>query len=303
METKYWKAFELFDEPVNGRHIHLVKTYIGVPGEIELLINKHWNQQLIKKQAELKKSYIETEIREIEGDIKVLYEDGKSIMWPGPCVSLNNIKLVSKYVNLSVMQTSFPYIEASKDPEITKKFKEMGIPVPTPPLSICTYAITQDSHLVLTVRGLKTTVYPGRHYGAGGNIKTVDSNIVSHQKSELADEILVNPDEYNPDEFYFGDIVIDMESFPKKPDLVGWVSVNLDSIDIIERVYKRNPADRPNDASNVLFISSKDGELFDYLAKTDPRQFCPTAHAGLITYGKHHFGGKWAEQLLKTIKI
>ncbi len=302
MKTKYWKAFELFDKPVNGRDIQLVKSDIRVPVEIESLIDKHWEKQLKEKQAELKKACIETEIQELENGIKALYENGISIMWPGPCVSLNNIELVGKYVDLCVIQTSFPYIEASKDPEIIKQFKGRKLPVPKPPLAVCTYAVTQDEHLVLTVRGLKTTVYPGRYYGAGGNLETVNSDIISSQEEEIADEILVNKDEYNSDEFYFGDIVIDKEGFPKKPDLVGWLPVNLESIDIMERTHKRRQDERPNDASNVLFISSQENILFDYLAKTDPRQFCPSAHAGLIVYGKHHFGKKWAEDLLKRIQ-
>jgi len=302
METKYWKAFDLFNEPANGRHIQLVKTSIEIPGEIELMINEHWDKQLEEKQAELKRACIDTEIQEFDEGVRALYEEGKSIMWPGPCVSLNNIELVGKYTDLCVIQTSYPYIEASKDPEIIKKFKEKKIPVPTPPLAVCTYAVTKDEQLVLTVRGLKTTVYPGRYYGAGGNLKTIKSDIISNQENELQDEILVNTDEYSSDEFYFGDIVIDKEDFPKKPDLVGWLPVNLESIDIMERVHKREQNDRPNDASNVLFVSSRENVLFDYLAKTDPRQFCPAAHAGLIVYGKHHFGEEWAEELLKKIK-
>ncbi|MEK6822754.1 MAG: hypothetical protein AABY13_02905, partial [Nanoarchaeota archaeon] len=240
------------------------------------------------------------------GELAALHEGDKPKMWPGPAVTLRDVQPRNAGIDLLVSQTSFPAIDALKDKTFSELYETQGITKPRPALAICTYAITTDGMLALTVRGARTNMYPGRLYGQGGNPRSTNTNVVEHQKAENKDEILVQDNEYPVNGgrgFWFGGIVEDNEQLPRKTDLVGWCYLNIDSKTLKGRSYERPMEKRPNDAVGIVFAPAKEGPLLDYLTKTThPVQFCPPAHAGLVVYGLHKFGNEWAQNVIKKIE-
>lgn len=311
MKTSTWETLKIFDNPINGRAIKLVDSPLEMPGGVEEIIRKNWDKQLREKQGSLSSSNITTEILPYHQDnsenpLNALYEDDKPKMWPGPVVSLKEISIHDSGIDLHVGQTYFPFIAALKDEEVSKLYTDKGITKPRPALAICTYALTTDNHITLTVRSIKTNMYPGRAYGQGGNPLFTNTDIVYHQMEEMKEEILVCPKEYNLDSFMFAGIVVDREDLPDKPDLIGWIPVSLESEEILERVSQREMSQRPNDAIGVSFIPSSEGELFDTLShvlseRINKDLLCPPALGGLFLYGKFNFGDEWVRRLLKKI--
>ena len=305
MKTQTWKSLHIFDNPEPVSKIKLKDSPSEMPKGIEEIIRKNWDTQLKRKQFANKRT--NTEIRPYHLDnskqpLNASYEKNNPKMWPGPIISFKKIQMNDSGIELLVGQTSFPFIEGLKDKEISKLYDKQGIKKEYP-LSICTYALTQDDQLTLTVRGNKTNMYPGRLHGEGGNPPFTNTKIAQHQAEEMEDEILVQPSEYNSNELKFLGIILEMDEFPNTPDLVGWVPVNLEAEEIRERVSKRSLDKRPNDAIGVVFAPSKEGELFDYLVrKTHPIQYSPPAHGGLVLYGHHNFGNDWSKNLLEKLK-
>ncbi len=307
MRTQTWESLSVFDYPEYADNVRLRDSPLEMPVGIDEVIRQNWDKQLAQKQEQLLRTGINTKIRAYHLDtskksLNALYEEDKPVMWPGPVVSLKDTQTSDSGIDLIVGQTYFPFIAGLKDEEVSGLYERQGIVKPRPALAICTYALTQDGQLTLTVRGIRTSIYPGRLYGQGGNPLFTDTDVSKHQSDELRNEILVQPDEYDLNGLGFSGIIVDREQFPDKPDLVGWVPVNLEAGHIRERVYKRSPDKRPNDAIGVVFAPSTEGELFDYLLqRTHPVQFCPPAHGGLILYGHHNFGSDWSNELLKRL--
>ncbi|MBU0460289.1 MAG: hypothetical protein KKH52_03090 [Nanoarchaeota archaeon] len=308
MRTQTWESLHVFKNPESPDRIKFRDSPLEMPVGVDEVIRQNWDTQLKQKQEQLSKTKIDTEIKVYhldtsENPLNALYEGDKPKMWPGPVVSLKDVQTSDSGIELLVGQTYFPFIAGSKDEKISKLYNEQEIVKPRPALAICTYALTQDGQLTLTVRGSRTNMYPGRLYGQGGNPLFTNINISEHQADEMRDEILVQPNEYDSNELRFSGIVVDREQLADKPDLVGWVPVNIEAGCIKERVYKRNPDKRPNDAIGVVFAPSTEGELFDYiLQKTHPVQYCPPAHGGLVLYGHHNFGSEWSKDLLKKLE-
>jgi len=214
-------------------------------------------------------------------------------MWPGPVVSLKEVRQTgSGRIELLVGQTTFPFIAALSKENVSKLYTEQGIAKPRPAIAICTYALTNDGKLALTVRGQRTNMYPGRLYGQGGNPLTTNTSIVQHQIDESKDELNLPDFSVNrlSGKFRFTGVVIDNEALPGKPDLVGWVPVDLSSDDIRERVYQRALSERPNDAVGVVFAPSDADGLFDYLVNgTHTSQYCPPSTRWLSALWKNQF--------------
>lgn len=300
-----WGILHTFQEPVNGQNIQFKEVKISHPSGVENLIRTNWDTQLAAKQAQLAEQGISgLTVQPYQEDksltpLNALYEGGVAKMWPGPAITLVDIKENYPLVEFVVAQTYFPFIVALNDPEIRHLYISQGIEIPRPSLAICTFAETNDGKLTLTVRGQRTNMYPGRFYGQGGNplFPTVDP--VEHQITEMSDEILVTPKSYNPRDLEFGGIAEDKEMLPGKPDLVGWVKVNLGSEDIERNV--RNREKYPNDAVAVAFAPASDEALLEYMASVNPHDYCPPAYAGLILYGRMHFGQLWQQDLLKQL--
>lgn len=312
VKTDIWDVLHCFEVPLEAKRIELVDTPLKMPIGVDEAIRKSWNLQLVSKQEQLSKSGICTGIKPYHNDtsslpLNALYEGEKCKMWPGPVISLTSWQEMNEEDNnvfrLYVGQTSFPFIAGLKDPEISKLYGLQGIPKPRPALAVCTFASTLDKKLVLTLRGQKTPMYPGRMYGQGGNPLFTNVDITVHQKDENRDEILLNEEDYllGKGPSFLG-LIVDTEQLPDKPDIVGYYPVNIESESLLERIQQRPLDKRPNDAIGISFAPSEEGKLFDYLAKeTIPKQFCPPAHGGLVLYGSSMYGKKWAEDLLKKL--
>ncbi len=300
-----WGILHTFQGPVNGQNIQFKEANVNHPSGVENLIRTNWDTQLADKQAQLSKQGISgLTIQPYQEDksltpLNALYEAGVAKMWPGPAITLVSIKENYPMIELEVAQTYFPFIGALNDPEIKHLYINQGIEIPRPSLAICTFAETSNGKLTLTVRGQRTNMYPGRLYGQGGNPLFPTVNLVEHQIAEMSGEILVTPESYNPRKLEFGGITEDKEALPGKPDLVGWIEVNLDSEEIERRVEARDQ--HPNDAVAVVFAPTSDEALLRYIVSANPSDYCPPAYAGLILYGRMHFGELWQQDLLKQL--
>lgn len=300
-----WEIMHIFQTPVKGQNIQFREVKITHPAGVENLIRANWDQQLATKQAQLEEQGIQgLTIEPYQRDksstpLNALYEAGVAKMWPGPAITLVSIKENHPMIELEVAQTYFPFIAALNDPEIKSLYISQGIEIPRPSLAICTFTETSDGKLTLTVRGQRTNMYPGRFYGQGGNPLFPTVNPVEQQTDEMSDEILVTPVSYNPRRMEFGGLTEDRETLPGKPDLIGWVGVNLDSEEIERRVKDR--INHPNDAEAVAFAPASDEALLRYMVSANPSDYCPPAYAGLILYGRMHFGELWQQDLLKQL--
>lgn len=223
---KTWGILHTFQNPIKGQNILLREVTIKHPNGVEDLIRNNWDKQLTTKQTQLTEQGISgLTIQPYHGDksltpLNALYEAGIAKMWPGPAITLVSFKENYPMVELKVAQTYFPFIAALNNPQIRNLYISQSIEIPRPSLGICTFAETNDGRLTLTVRGQRTNMYPGRLYDQGGNPLFPTVNPVEHQIAEMSDEILVNPESYNPRKMEFGGITEDKEMLPGKPDLV-----------------------------------------------------------------------------------
>lgn len=301
-----WGILYTFQAPVNGQNIQFREVQIKHPVGLDGLVRSNWDQQLIAKQSQLAGQGITgLAIQPYQEDksatpFNALYEAGEVKMWPGPAITLVGINNDYRGVELDVAQTSFPFITALNDYKIKELYISQGIEIPRPALAICTFAQTKDGKLTLTVRGERTNMYPGRFYGQGGNPLFTTDNPVEHQVKEMVGETLITTESYDPRKLEFGGITVDREELPGKPDLVGWVRVNLHSEEIDRRVGERTK--HPNDAVAVAFVPASDEALLKYIVTANPNDYCPPAYAGLILYGRMHFGQLWEQDLLKQIQ-
>ncbi|MFH1590104.1 MAG: hypothetical protein ABIB43_06055 [archaeon] len=315
MKTKNWNQSEHFIPAKESKHITFKEVIMRIPEGVDEAIRLSWDEQLLSKQKELASQNIIQEIKPYHLDksnnpLNALYEKNQPKMWPGPVITLKYANESPVYssayyetnLELEVAQTFYPFIAGLKDKKISKLYEEQGIEKPNPALGICTFVITTDDQLVLTVRGARTNVYPGRLYGQGGNPKFTNTNIVNHQLDEMLDEIVLAPGHVDKNSFRFYGIAEDTEELIGKPDIVGTVSAFVDSEYVMKGVSARPMKNRPNDAIGIVFVPATEGELFDYLVKrSNVVQFCPPAHAGLLMYGDSKFGSTWSSKALKNI--
>ena len=307
MKTATWDTWKFFETPKRGGQVRFVNSRLEMPDGVDEAIRENWENQLDEKLAELKERGFSIEKKPYhldpsENPLNALYEGDKPKMWPGPVVSLKEVNENGETIDLVVGQTSFPFIHGMKDPKIKRLYDESGIPKPRPALGIVTFPVTADGYLLLTVRGPKTNLYPGRWYAPGGNASSPDMDPAMHQRYEMLEEIMVDDTMYDPNEFRFGGIDIDTEDLPGKPDLTGWVKVPLTRDDLRKIFNKRPLSERPNDVVDITFAPADEAGLFDYLVNTTSIfQFCPPTHGALVFYGRHRFGEEWADEVLKEI--
>lgn len=310
MEIRTWEVPHVFEPPLRGENIQMVGVELSKPSGLDERIRTSWDEQLLKKQGELTIAGISTEIRSYhldssENPLRALYEGDAPKMWPGPVVTLREVERDithgSNRVVLKVGQMFYPYIAALRDPEIMKLYESEGISIPTPALGICTPVLTADNKLALTVRGGRTSIYPGRIYSPGGQPLLTNTDVVEHQKDEIEEEILVKPNELT-EEFSFSGIVLDQEVLPNKPDLTGWVRAVLDAGDIRERMFRSDPNKRPTDVQGVVFAPASEEGLFRYITEyTHPVNFCPPTVGSLWLFGKAHYGDTWANDVIRKL--
>ena len=302
--SRPWTLAHVFREPVLGDRVALREVALELPPGVASLLRQHWRGQLEAKQAALAILGVPTRIAPYPSatTAEALYEGvdfDRPCLWPGPCLTLRRVAENDRGVELEVAALTYPFIAALGDERIAGLFTARGEHPPSPALAVCVFVVTADDLIVLSVRGPRTSVYPGRLYGLGGNPERADQGVVAAAVNEIADEAGIAPDELEGASFRFGGIVTDGAAFAGKPDLIGWVSARLDAADVSERVCARPEPERPGDAVAVVFAPSSEGELFDYLARrTDAAQFCPSALGGLVLYGFCHYGRPWAHELL-----
>lgn len=310
MEIRTWEVPHIFETPLKGEDIQMGGVELKKPQGLDERIRSSWTEQLLKKQVELSSTGISAEIRPYhldnsENPLGALYEGAEPKMWPGPVVTLREIErdltVGRSRLILKVGQMFYPFISALRDPEVRRLYEEEGIDIPTPALGICTPVLTADDKLVLTVRGIRTSIYPGRMHSPGGQPLLTDTNVVDHQKEEIKEEILVQPDEL-VEGFYFSGIVLDQEILPGKPDLTGWVRTALDAQDIRERMFKTDPNKRPTDVQGLVFAPASEEGLLEYMTDyTHPVNFCPPTVGSLWLFGRNQYGPDWANDVIKRL--
>ena len=70
--------------------------------------------------------------------------------------------------------------------------------------------------------------------------------------------------------------------YNKKPDLIGYVPINLSSKELME-IFEQS-LQKANDAGNIEFVPADGALLLNYLSKTPSSHFCPPCEAGLVLY-------------------
>ncbi len=290
-------SLAVFQQPIHHSLFAFEVIPLVLSEKVRVQLRNHWFIQLRQKQEQLLQLEINSEIREYDTGhpdaLLALYAGEKCLMWPGKCITLHGWRYAENSLKLTVSEITYPFIAALGDQEFQNNIADQDLRAIRPPLAICTFAITTDQMLVLTVRGNTTNVYPGRFYGQGGNPTSVEVNILQHQLEELHEEILLSPDEVIHDSLQFHGIVEDREAFPGKPDLIGTVNISLSAQELKRRFESRPPEQRPSDIANIHFIPLNKENLFHFLKnETQPKDFCPPAHGGLMLIGLFLFGNE-----------
>ncbi|MGB3074562.1 MAG: hypothetical protein WBB36_04545 [Chitinophagales bacterium] len=285
-----------FNKPLPVENISIVQQPLSFPATVITKLSDHWTQQLKDKQSALRNARIESVIglepENIANELlHTLFINGKPVMWPGNAVTLRDVKMEYEKVLMTVSEIPYPFIAALNNAAFKKNTGLHSLQL-RPPLAICTFVITSDNQLVLTVRGEKTYVYPGRFYGVGGNPANIQFNIVQHQLEEIADELLVQPEEVDATTFRFYGLVEDLELFPGKPDLAGIARIKLSSEELAERFETRPSSQRPPDVAALKMVPFNNSSLQNFLEHDNKlADFCPPAHGGLLLLKKMEFGG------------
>lgn len=284
-----------FKRPLSTAAILFSREPLSFSSSVWHQLVLHWEQQLKDKQSLLRVSGTMSEIKpftnSVNDSLNALYVSGKPVLWPGTAITLRDVKMVDDGVTMTVSDIAYPFISALNNVAFRKSLGIESVHQLRPPLAICTFALTTDSYLVLTVRGNTTNVYPGRLYGQGGNPVTTAVDIVQHQLEEMQDELLLEPEDIVTGTFQFFGIVEDAESFPGKPDLIGTVQIKLSSKELAERFETRTPENRPSDVAAIRLVPfTADGLQQLLFNETQPVDYCPPAHGGLLMLGRMEFG-------------
>lgn len=278
--TAHYNILFAFDRPASADQILIRTIPLSFTNEAMQLLASHWRLQLqAKQQALLAQDIPSTIVTQVGNALPSLMVNEKPVLWPGMAVTLRDLHRHNEQLVMTVSEIPYPFLAALKN----EPFKSLaGISTDLrPPLAICTFGITTDQMLVLTVRGQTTNVYPGRLYGQGGNPTTVVFDLVKHQLDEMKDELLLHPSAVDVAGFRFYGLVEDGESFPGKPDLIGTVPLQISSADLLGKFEKRPPADRPPDVASLVFVPYVKRTLQYFLNEKGTAAFCPPAFGGL----------------------
>ncbi|NQU99047.1 hypothetical protein HQ533_06320 [Candidatus Woesearchaeota archaeon] len=306
MKTDTWNIVQDFEMPIDGKNIKFVSYPTKKPLGLSKIIRTNWGKQLQDQFEKVNKPDEGWIIKPYHLDssknpLNAIYKGDKPDMWPGPVVTMVGYLQKNDSVKIMVDQSFYPYNRALNDDTIKDMYAEAGILLPRPALGIDTFVITTDGLLTLTVRG-DTNVYPNIYHNQGGDIELVTTKVVEYQIDEIAEEIMVSQDQYNPADFRFLGLTEDQLSFPRKPNLTGYIPINVSSQEVREQVNSRPLEERPNDSVDVAFAPANESGLYNYLTKeTMQTDFTPPCHAGLVLYGKHMHGEKWADAVVSEI--
>lgn len=280
-----------FDTPLTAEEIKILLHPLLLSQEDLTLLSENWMEQLNEKKRQLAIQGTGSVIKKYEPghtDDVALYVNDKPVMWPGACITLLQSSFLDSKLHLIVSKISYPFISALSNEEFRRKMSGSPLLHLRPPLAICTFAITSDYYVVLTVRGQHTNVYPGRFYGQGGNPSSAHVDLIDHQVEEMKDELFANENDIDMTSFRFLGLVEDAELFPRKPDLIGLVNLKVDKDTVKANFYKRDKKERPADAAELRFLSLNERPLFSFLKKEFREQdFCPPAFSGLYLVGKN----------------
>lgn len=279
-------ALAIFDPPLSAEGILFKKTTLNFSPADSQKLNEYWNQALILKQQELREKEIVATIenygRGQEQMLNALFVNGRAVMWPGNAVTLRGWNYDGEKLQMEISELSYAFTGALSNPGFRKAIGDRSLINLRPPFAICTFAITTDNYLVLTVRGMGTNVYPGRYYGQGGNPTSCDFDLAQHQLEETTDELNIADTDINLGSLQFSGIAEDREAFPGKPDLIGWVRLNIDAKTLQTKFEERPVSDRPPDAAGLHLVSLRGNSLTDFLQnEVTANEFCPPAWCGL----------------------
>lgn len=284
-----------FNKPLPAGALSLQHEPVSFSESATSRLKQHWQKQLLAKQAALYASGIASVIKPYHAadkdSLDALFADDKPVMWPGTAIALRNVSVDEGSIRLTVSEISYPFISALNDSAFRAKLYETGLSAIRPPLAICTFAITTDVFLVMTIRGITTNVYPGRLYGQGGNPAALPLKIIDHQLDELYEELLINREEVDETSFRFYGLVEDLEQFPGKPDLIGSVRLRLSSSEVQARFDTRPSGMRPPDVAGISMLPfNKDALRYSLLVATKATDYCPPAFGGLVLLMQQEFG-------------
>ncbi|MFI5136113.1 MAG: hypothetical protein ACHQD9_09695, partial [Chitinophagales bacterium] len=151
-------ALIIFPQPLFPSAISFEKFPLVFSEKVLQQVTDHWILQLKQKQHQLSEKGIPSEIKSYSAsgnfDLDALFVNEKPVMWPGRCVTLRDWRVEDKSVTLFVSELSYPFIAALSDKNFLNNFHDENLRSLRPPLAVCTFAITSDNFLVLTVRGI-----------------------------------------------------------------------------------------------------------------------------------------------------
>lgn len=121
-------------------------------------------RSVVEKQSALFSSGVYAEIMPYAAagnDIPdALFVDKKPVMWPGNAITLRDVRLKDGHVLITASEISYPFIGALRDAAFRSNLDATGLVNIRPPLAICTFAITTDHLLILTVRASQPMYIP-----------------------------------------------------------------------------------------------------------------------------------------------
>lgn len=280
------RILSLFKKPLTANAISFHHLPLTFSQKVLSELIDHWNLQLQKKKNTLRSKNISSEIKFYSlfnrNEINALYVNDKAVMYPGDTITLRDFIVNENEVQLVVSEILYPFITALSDKNFIAKIPASENKNLRPSLAVCTFAITADNFLVLTIRGEHTNVYPGRFYGQGGNPTNWNVDLLQHQLDEMKEELMLNKEEVQIESLRFCGLVEDLETFKGKPDLIGYVNIFLTSKELKIRFDARPKNERPADVADIFFIPFTKKSITNFLEhETKPSQFCPPAYGGL----------------------
>jgi hypothetical protein len=283
--SQSYSTLDVFDPPLSTKDISFIPTPLIFSPADSKRLREYWDIELKVKQTLLLEKRIDSVIKTYEGvpeKMNALYVNGQPVMWPGNAITLRNWSYAGNKLSMDVSELSYPFIGALSNPDFRDALSDQSFIALRPPLAICTFAITTDNFLVLTVRGMNTNVYPGRYYGQGGNPTSCVFDLTIHQVEEMTDELNIDAGDISQESFRFSGIAEDSESFPGKPDLIGWVRLRIDAETLQSKFSSRPMIERPPDAAGLRLVRLTRNSLANFL-QNEVKQvdFCPPALCGL----------------------
>ncbi|MFC1648883.1 hypothetical protein ACFL1B_05490 [Nanoarchaeota archaeon] len=310
--TPQWSIETIFSRPLHGREIGFVDKPFQHPEGLDEAVRASWDQQCDEKVADMEKEGKPGQVQPYHKDKSpnpwsAVYDGtGKVALFPGSVLSIRDVVTHDDgEVDVHVGQVLFPMIKAVQRPEVQAQYQDAGLEIPSPATGLYSFLWTMDGDLIMNVRGdTKVWAYQGRLYGAGGNPTDPNESLQEHQIQELQDEMLLKPEQFDPDDIKFIGIVHDQDLNPGKPDIVSWAPINMTTREFVRQFYDTPQEQRQPDSIGLVAVNNNSSTgLRNYLLQqSHPRQFCPPTAAGLVLTGHHMYGPEWAESVTQNLQ-